>query len=407
MAAKRLIIGDWTVDARANRLIGPAGEVEIEPRVMDLLVLLASKPGEVFSKDEIAAALWGEVHVNDDALTRTVFKLRKALGDAARNSRYVATVPKRGYRLVAPVTTPIERLAARAENWRRKALIAAGVLAVLFLGVFAFGALQPAPAPDPQQEDASQAAVIARADGFYFQFTRRDNEAALRLYTQVLDREPDNAPALAGLANALTQRQIRYQGPGSEGGGRQTLTQALQSGWLDSETARAGLERAVALARRAADIDPSHARAWRALGLALSAARQFEQAEAAYERALVIDPDDWGSMINLSELHALMGEPERSTPYLEQAWTAMERGYAADPVGIRPWHSAVGLSVARAKQEAGALEEAELWYRRVLNLDPLNGEAVRGLSGLLREAGDADEADALCDALARASGEAC
>lgn len=407
MAAKRLIIGDWTVDARANRLIGPAGEVELEPRVMDLLVLLAGRPGEVMSKDEIAAALWGEVHVNDDALTRTVFKLRKALGDAARNSRYVATVPKRGYRLVAPVTTPVERLVARAEDWRRKALIAAGVLAVLFLGVFAFGALQPAPAPDPQQEQASQAAVIARADGFYFQFTRRDNEAALRLYTQVLDREPDSAPALAGLANALTQRQIRYQGPGSEGAGRQTLTQALQSGWLDSETARAGLERAVALARRAADIDPSHARAWRALGLALSAARQFEQAEAAYERALVIDPDDWGSMINLSELHALMGEPERSTPYLEQAWTAMERGYAADPVGIRPWHSAVGLSVARAKREAGALEEAELWYRRVLNLDPLNGEAVRGLSGLLREAGDADEADALCDALARASGETC
>lgn len=407
MAAKRLIIGDWTVDARANRLIGPAGEVELEPRVMDLLVLLAGRPGEVMSKDEIAAALWGEVHVNDDALTRTVFKLRKALGDAARNSRYVATVPKRGYRLVAPVTTPVERLAARAENWRRKALIAAGVLAVLFLGVFAFGALQPAPPPDPHQEQASQAAVIARADGFYFQFTRRDNEAALRLYTQVLDREPDNAPALAGLANALTQRQIRYQGPGSQGDGRQTLTQALQSGWLDSETAMAGLERAVALARRAADIDPSHARAWRALGLALSAARRFEQAEAAYERALVIDPDDWGSMINLSELHALMGEPERSTPYLEQAWTAMERGYAADPVGIRPWHSAVGLSVARAKQETVALEEAELWYRRVLNLDPLNGEAVRGLSGLLREAGDADEADALCDALARGTGETC
>ena len=407
MAAKRLIIGDWTVDARANRLIGPAGEVELEPRVMDLLVLLAGRPGEVMSKDEIAAALWGEVHVNDDALTRTVFKLRKALGDAARNSRYVATVPKRGYRLVAPVTTPVERLVARAENWRRNALIAAGVLAVLFLGVFAFGALQPAPAPDPLQEQASQAAVIARADGFYFQFTRRDNEAALRLYTQVLEREPDNAPALAGLANALTQRQIRYLGPGSEGAGRQTLTQALQSGWLDSEAARAGLERAVALARRAADIDPSHARAWRALGLALSAARQFEQAEAAYERALVIDPDDWGSMINLSELHALMGEPERSTPYLEQAWTAMERGYAADPVGIRPWHSAVGLSVARAKREAGALEEAELWYRRVLSLDPLNGEAVRGLSGLLREAGDADEADALCDALARGTGETC
>ncbi|WP_138510283.1 winged helix-turn-helix domain-containing protein [Maricaulis alexandrii] len=406
MASKRVIIGDWSVDARANQITGPDGTSELEPRVMDLLMLLAAQPGEVISKDEIAKALWGEVHVNDDALTRTVFKLRKALGDEARNSRYVATVPKRGYRLVAAVSTPAERLAARAETWHRKALAGTVVLVVLFIAVFLYGLFQTGDTPQAPPQD-SVARLLDRADGFYSQYQRADNEAALRLYSDALDLDPDNAPALAGLANALTQRQIRYEGPGSLGQGRTTLTQALESGWLDSETARAALERAVALARRATDVDPSHVRAWRALGLALSAAGEFTQAERAYERALVIDPDDWGTMINLSELYTLMGEPQQSTPYLEQAWSAMERRYAVDPVEIRPWHSEVGLSVARHKLEAGALEEAELWYRRVLTLDPLNAEAVRGLSGILSASGDAAEATALCADLEQATGEAC
>jgi transcriptional activator of cad operon len=406
MASKRVIIGDWSVDARANQITGPDGTSELEPRVMDLLMLLAAQPGEVISKDEIAKALWGEVHVNDDALTRTVFKLRKALGDEARNSRYVATVPKRGYRLVAAVSTPAERLAAKAETWHRKALAGTVVLVVLFIAVFLYGLFQTGDTPQAPPRD-SVARLLDRADGFYSQYQRADNEAALRLYSDALDLDPDNAPALAGLANALTQRQIRYEGPGSQGQGRTTLTQALESGWLDSETARAALERAVALARRATDVDPSHVRAWRALGLALSAAGEFTQAERAYERALVIDPDDWGTMINLSELYTLMGEPQQSTPYLEQAWSAMERRYAVDPVEIRPWHSEVGLSVARHKLEAGALEEAELWYRRVLTLDPLNAEAVRGLSGILAASGDAAEASALCADLEQATGEAC
>ena len=106
MSGPRVIIGDWQAVPATNRLIGPDGEVEVEPRVMDLLMLLASKPGEVFSKTEIADALWGDVHVNDDALTRSIFKLRKALGDDARNTRYIATVPKRGYRLIAEVSHP-------------------------------------------------------------------------------------------------------------------------------------------------------------------------------------------------------------------------------------------------------------------------------------------------------------
>ena len=410
MSGPRVIIGDWQAVPATNRLIGPDGEVEVEPRVMDLLMLLASKPGELFSKTEIADALWGDVHVNDDALTRSVFKLRKALGDDARNTRYIATVPKRGYRLIAEVSyppAPAQTAEGPAANrfGRIHWLGLAACLLILVAGLVFFGSNTSTPTDDTAP--AANDERIARADGFYSQFTRTDNEAALQLYQSVLNETPDNAAALAGLSNALTQRVIRYQGKTEGEADRTTLTEALESGWLQSDEAVTRLDRAIALAQQATEIDPSHARAWRALGLALAARQHFEAAERAYERALVINPDDWGTMINLSELAGLMGQPARSTPYLEQAWTAMDRSYQTDPVAIRPWHSEVGLAIAEAKVAASQPQEAELWYRRVLALDPLNAEAVRGLAALLRQYGDREAANELCRDLARATDETC
>ncbi|WP_306250343.1 winged helix-turn-helix domain-containing protein [Parvularcula sp. IMCC14364] len=292
------------------------GDLELEPRVMDLLMLLAKSAGQVISKEEIIASLWGDVHVNEDALTRCVFKLRKALGDDARNPRYIETLSKRGYRLLADVTfaesTHEGVTAQNAFGWK----VAIGLVLVLALTVAIFamsdfktGLQQLSP------RDEVFADRLVRADDFYSQFTRADNEAALRLYEAVLDEDPKNAAALAGLSNALAQRVIRYQGPGSEQIRRGSLTAALESGWLENETALAELGRIVALAEEATTIDPAHERAWRALGLALSAQHEFEKAERAYERALLIAPDDWRTMINLSELNGLLGREDRSTPY--------------------------------------------------------------------------------------------
>ena len=100
---------------------------------------------------------------------------------------------------------------------------------------------------DPNKDDL----LIVRADGFYSQFTRADNEAALRIYEAVLADDPENAKALAGLSNAIAQRVIRYQGPGSDGDlGRRSLTEALESGWLDQPEAKSRLQRSISLPKR-------------------------------------------------------------------------------------------------------------------------------------------------------------
>jgi TolB-like protein/Tfp pilus assembly protein PilF len=86
-----------------SRIRSPAGEVHIEPRAMDVLVALARRPGEAMSRDELILAVWKHPHVTDEALSRCISLVRHALGDDRERSRFVETIPKRGYRLIAPV----------------------------------------------------------------------------------------------------------------------------------------------------------------------------------------------------------------------------------------------------------------------------------------------------------------
>lgn len=70
---------------------------------MSLLLLLAASPGDTLSRDEIFDALWPGVIVSDDTLTQVVIKLRKAFGETAKQSKYIQTVTKRGYKLHADI----------------------------------------------------------------------------------------------------------------------------------------------------------------------------------------------------------------------------------------------------------------------------------------------------------------
>lgn len=424
MNSERYQIGEWRCEPQANRLSRGEETVELEPQVMDLLLVLAARPGEVLTKAEIIEAIWGETIVNDDALSRTLWKLRRALGDDAKTPRYVETVPKRGYRLIAevkvlPSAEAVQALEAILENsikprrGLRRFKPVAVILAALAVGIFASLIIH---APNRQQPDPPQFQLqsaisgdyrLLRANAFYAQYERGKNASARQLYEAVLADQPDNPAALAGLSNTIVQPVIRWDGVAEDEPPRRSVAEALTANAVDSDEARAALDRAEGLARRATELDPGHARAWRALGLALSAQREFDAARAAYDRALVIEPDDWGSLINMSELARIHGEPDLSDAYMEQAFEAMQRRYSEDEAMVRPWQSAIGLIIAGRKREAGALSEAELWYRRVLALDPMNREAVSGLADLLRRSGDIREGDALCADLERRSGETC
>jgi DNA-binding winged helix-turn-helix (wHTH) protein/TolB-like protein/Flp pilus assembly protein TadD len=96
-------LGEWSVRQAEGVLCSGDRVVHLEPRVMDVLACLAGDAERVITKEELLAVVWDGAFVEEGALSQAIHSLRKALGDNARQPRYIQTIPKRGYRLVAPV----------------------------------------------------------------------------------------------------------------------------------------------------------------------------------------------------------------------------------------------------------------------------------------------------------------
>ena len=98
-------LGDWEVESVSGEIARDGELRRIEPKPMEVLVYLARHAGEVVSKDELMSRVWSGTVVGEDSLWRSVYGLRKAFGEEPPERRYVETVPRRGYRLVAPVSS--------------------------------------------------------------------------------------------------------------------------------------------------------------------------------------------------------------------------------------------------------------------------------------------------------------
>jgi len=98
-------VGDWTVYPNSGLFIKGDEEVKIEPKVMEVLVYLAQHRDDVVSREALEANIWTGTIVGYDAVSGSIIKLRKAFSDDSRNPRYIKTVSKRGYQLIAAVST--------------------------------------------------------------------------------------------------------------------------------------------------------------------------------------------------------------------------------------------------------------------------------------------------------------
>jgi len=96
---------DYVLDLDAYRLERAGVPVALEPKAFNLLAVMVQRPGHLFTKQEIFDLVWPGTAVTDHALTRIVAQIRRALGDEAREARFLQTVPTRGYRWIHPVET--------------------------------------------------------------------------------------------------------------------------------------------------------------------------------------------------------------------------------------------------------------------------------------------------------------
>lgn len=104
-------VAAWEIDVASHRIRRGGETVKLEPRTMAVLVYLASRAGQMVTREELEREVWSGRVVGYEALSNTIAKLRRAFDDHPRQPQVIETVPKAGYRLVAEV----ERIAGPAE----------------------------------------------------------------------------------------------------------------------------------------------------------------------------------------------------------------------------------------------------------------------------------------------------
>lgn len=111
-----LRVGAWRVNPSTGEISRNGETARLEARTMRLLMCLAGRPGEVVSIDELLDEVWSGVVVSQDSVYRAVASLRRLLGDDPKQPTYIATVPRLGYRMLAPVSLWVDESASSSSS---------------------------------------------------------------------------------------------------------------------------------------------------------------------------------------------------------------------------------------------------------------------------------------------------
>lgn len=227
---------EFSLDPERHLLTHAGRDVALSPHLVDILEHLASRAGEIVTKDALLDRFWADVHVTENTLTRAIADIRKALGDDAASPKYIQTAARRGYRFVAATTVHT-----------------------------------------PAEEDPFRELVRGRLALESLDATRLDEAAAA--FELAVAAMPTYAAAQTGLASA---RFLQYES-----------TRAANT------PARDVLAQALSHARRACELDPALGEAWATLGFVLAAAGDVEEARAASRRAAALEPSSWRHQFRL------------------------------------------------------------------------------------------------------------
>jgi len=398
------LVGEWQVAPPLNLLVRGDEQVRLEPRVMDVLVHLAERADEVVSKEELIEHVWKGRYTTDDVLSVAIYSLRKALGDDARRPRYVETVSRRGYRLIAAVQTatateasaPVptaapgqpEESPRRRAAWSTVAATVALALAAL-AALAAVDALWMLPAGRHRRHVPPAEAHEAYLKGRYFldQRSIRGWRQALEQFERAVALDPRDPAAQAGLAD--TYSAMSDFGVASPAEMRPRALQAARRALdLDSRSAEgqealgrvqflfdwdfAAAGRSLA---RAVALDPDYMPAQQAMAWLDSARGQHVEAVAAARRALQLDPVNTARYTELAWVLALGGRHAEALAEIERA------------LQLNPRSSETYLMKGWACEVAGQADAAFAAYREGLRLLGVPDEALQRMAAEYRAAG--------------------
>ncbi len=423
-SSDRIRFEDFEVALRSHELLRFGRRIRLQEKSFLVLNELLKRPGQVVTREELAAALWPKEYFVDaeHGLNTAVRRLREALGDSAEQARYIETLPKLGYRFIGGIEAqpePSERPAAAdpapmimepppppspgatppppiprssapptpRRSFHRRALLAAILIAVAFAVAVALvtrsrsarrvsdaAAQKPLPATAATVEE-----LLARAR--YLRNHKRLAEAR-QFVEEALKLEPGNPDALAGLA-------LAYLADGEHDKARETARRALE---LDPNAWEA--HRALGnLARRAGDFagaerhlrhgvesNPTDYKTRNRYARHLLECGRLEEAKAQILETRRLAPDD-PDVQNIWMQYALLTGDYESAVHQGEIWIAIwgEQLTAPSVAAVREM---LGLAYVGARRH----EEALAQFRAIDPSDDLRVALALGYAGRLSEA---------------------
>jgi Tol biopolymer transport system component/DNA-binding winged helix-turn-helix (wHTH) protein len=154
-----LEFGSFRLYAEERLLLKAGHRIPLTPRVLDVLVVLVKHHGQIVSKETLLESVWPDSYVEEGNINRTVSTLRKNLGSQANGSNFIETVPKTGYRFIAPVRAVAEEnepeILAVPWSAARRPVFWTGTIAALVLLVVLGGSFAPNPFSRLMESDSN------------------------------------------------------------------------------------------------------------------------------------------------------------------------------------------------------------------------------------------------------------
>jgi DNA-binding winged helix-turn-helix (wHTH) protein len=294
-------LGLAVVSPSSRTVAGPGGTADVEPRVMQVLVVLADHAGQVVTREALFRRCWGGVYVGDDSLNRAIAAVRRLASEIGGGSFEIETIPRTGYRLEGAAAPLAVESAAVSPEQRisRRSLIAGSAAAVAGAAALVAGGLSWNRRQDP--DDPQFAALMKRAEASLRSGPTVENTKTLQILRRAVSARPDSA----------------------KGWGTLALFQSIVA------PASANAEELVEDAKRAASkalaMDPKESNALLAMFELEGPGLDWFTRDKRLRHILAVDPEN---VMAISELVALL----QSAGLNRESWNWNERAIRIEPV---------------------------------------------------------------------------